>query len=287
LRLTSNTQYYETLVMDNGTKNTSAMVNNLANYPLRTTLIIECIRVLMRQRRKILLLSSRRGHLEAIYEQLSKAGIRTVDDRPLTFGYYYGNNGRNKKDHKILLTQSAKCDVVLGTYHIASEGLDIPDLNTEILATPMADVVQSAGRILRKYHEDINPVIVDLIDVCGNFANQGNVRSRYYKEEGHEIQTMKMPLGDNPADLHPFLPELTKYLSATELKGSRRVGEPDKKELKADHDPNDDLNDDLDDDLDEDLDADRGEDIDVGPKLKPKIQLRAKPTTKPKGQCLL
>ena len=33
---------------------------------------------------------------------------------------------------------------------MASEGMDIPKLNTIILASPKSDVVQSVGRILRE-----------------------------------------------------------------------------------------------------------------------------------------
>ena len=41
-------------------------------------------------------------------------------------------------------------DIILGTYSMASEGMDIPKLNTIFLASPKSDVVQSVGRILRK-----------------------------------------------------------------------------------------------------------------------------------------
>ena len=48
---------------------------------------------------------------------------------------------------------------------MASEGLDIPSLNTLIMTTPRREVEQSIGRIQRKAHE-LTPKIYDIIDNC-------------------------------------------------------------------------------------------------------------------------
>ena len=47
---------------------------------------------------------------------------------------------------------------------MAQEGLDIPKLDTLILATPMSDIIQSVGRILRVHDEKKEPIVVDIID---------------------------------------------------------------------------------------------------------------------------
>ena len=220
-KLTSSTTYYETLFMSNGIKNTGAMVTNLSKYEPRTQLIIESIRTLMTQDRKILLLSGRREHLEDIYEALGKAEIKNFQGKTITFGYYYGNQGMSKVDHKSMLTKSAKCDIVLGTYSIAAEGLDLPDLNTEILATPSTDVEQSVGRILRKFHDKVNPLVLDFIDQCGNFPKQATQRAHLYKDEQYEIQDIKIPLGHSSQELQPFLKEIHEYLFDTNFKQSK------------------------------------------------------------------
>lgn len=118
-KLTSNSPMYETLYMKNGIKNTVSMITNLTKFDVRTALIVETIRILMTQDRKILLLSGRRDHLEQIYDLLEKSDIKTIHGHKITFGYYYGNQGGNKKQHKLMLAESAKCDVVLGTHSIA------------------------------------------------------------------------------------------------------------------------------------------------------------------------
>ena len=55
---------------------------------------------------------------------------------------------------------------------MASEGLDIPSLNTLILTTPRSKIEQSAGRIVRKIGK-VQPLIVDIIDQLPCFVNQG------------------------------------------------------------------------------------------------------------------
>jgi superfamily II DNA or RNA helicase len=52
--------------------------------------------------------------------------------------------------------------VLLATYQFASEGLDIPLLNTCIMASPRVDVKQSVGRILRSTGGE--PLVLDVLD---------------------------------------------------------------------------------------------------------------------------
>ena len=121
--------------------------------------------------RRILILSERRKHLEDIGKAL---GAHNVEH-----GYYWG--GVKQKD----LDDAATKQVVLGTYHMASEGMDIPVLNTVFLASPKSDVKQSVGRILRKTDHVVLPTIIDFVDTslpC--FARQLNIRKRFYKQCG-------------------------------------------------------------------------------------------------------
>ena len=48
------------------------------------------------------------------------------------------------------LRDSQEKDIILGTFSMAAEGMDIPKLNTIILSSPKSDVVQAVGRILKK-----------------------------------------------------------------------------------------------------------------------------------------
>jgi superfamily II DNA or RNA helicase len=177
--------------MTNGTVNTACMTTSISNMDSRNSVIVYIIRQLISQGRKILLLSSRKRQLHTISDLLDEAGIKhPMTGHYITYGFYYGKTGMSRVAHKALLVESAKCDVVLGIDVIAKEGLDIPDRNTLIFATPPGtEVEQPVGRILRRFHKDINPMVIDLVDNTGNYMRHSKTRDAWYADEGYVIQS--------------------------------------------------------------------------------------------------
>jgi len=149
------------------------MVNNVCAYSKRTNFIVHLLKLLVKDGRTILVLSGRRQHLEDIYTTCIQREAGTV-------GFYVG--GMKQKD----LSESESKNIILGTYSMASEGLDIKQLNTILFASPMTNVVQAVGRILRKRH-DITPEIYDLVDNFSSFINQGVKRRRFYCRENYTV----------------------------------------------------------------------------------------------------
>ena len=92
-----------------------------------------------------------------------------------TVGYYLGGM------KEAALKESETKKVVIATYAMASEGLDIKTLTTLIMATPKTDIEQSIGRILREKHS--NPIVVDIVDSHDLFKNQWKKRKTFYKKE--------------------------------------------------------------------------------------------------------
>jgi len=119
-------------------------------------------------------LSDRKNHLNDIYKFVTTNNICTV-------GYYVGGMKKEK------LKESEYKELILGTFAMANEGLDIEALNTLILASPKSDIVQSCGRILRKSHCSIEPVIVDMVDKFSIFENQSNKRLKYYRTKKYDV----------------------------------------------------------------------------------------------------
>jgi len=97
-------------------------------------------------------------------------------------GYYLGG----MKD--IDLKASEKKTIILATYAMASEALDIKTLSTLFLITSKTDIVQSVGRILRAKNTS-SPVIYDIIDNHPIFKNQWRKRIAFYKKEQYRIIT--------------------------------------------------------------------------------------------------
>ena len=72
---------------------------------------------------------------------------------------------------------------------MSSEGMDIPSLNTLVLASPKTDVEQSAGRIFRqKQSERLHvPLIIDIVDQISIFKRQSQHRRRLYNRNKYQI----------------------------------------------------------------------------------------------------
>ena len=98
-----------------------------------------------------------------------------------------------KKDLKISETKK----VLLGTYPMANEGLDIPSLNGLILGTPKSDIIQTVGRICRMKHKNIQPLIIDLVDNFSVFENQARKRMDLYRKNKYEVEDIKFDMDIN------------------------------------------------------------------------------------------
>jgi superfamily II DNA or RNA helicase len=166
--------------MYNGTPNIVAMVNNICNYKPRTIFIINLLKDILKKEpeRKILILSERKNQLKDIEELI-------VNDKIAYHGYYVG--GMKMSDLDI----SATKQIILATYQMSSEGLNIQTLNTVILASPISDIQQSIGRILRekKTERKYKPLCIDIFDDFSLFKFKGYKRIKYYKNNGYLIKT--------------------------------------------------------------------------------------------------
>jgi len=158
--------------------NAVAMLSNLVKYKPRITFIVETIHKYMNNKRKLIILSERKDLLKNIYELLIKTKIN------YTIGYYIGGMKQEKLD------ESSTKDIILATTHMAAEGLDIPSLNTLLFASPISDIEQSIGRILRSKPEDriITPLVIDIVDDFSIFTTRFNKRLTFYKKKNYQIK---------------------------------------------------------------------------------------------------
>jgi superfamily II DNA or RNA helicase len=196
---------------------TSRMINNVANYIPRTSVIIREVQKIMEEPgRKMLILSDRRDHLKYIHTQLTEKGFDV--------GFYVG--GMKQKDLDISETKP----IILGTFSMSSEALDIPELNTLFMTTPKSNIEQSVGRILRKTHE-IRPLIIDIKDNFRPFVNQCNKRKAFYKKCKYEIYEIKIKpnemeeILEKNKNIHNMTCNIIDDLNETEKSNSKKKGE--------------------------------------------------------------
>lgn len=169
--------------------NQPKMITCLQKVTKRNIFMINILeKLMMHDERKILVLSDRIEHLTSLKESLqSKIDImiqnEELEQNELTTSYYIGKMKEYER------ADAAHADIIFATYAMAAEGLDIPELNTVLFATPKKNIIQSVGRILRKQmsSSDINPLIIDIWDHYSMFNNQADSRNKYYKKKKYTI----------------------------------------------------------------------------------------------------
>ena len=165
----------------NGDINRAKTINKISTIGRRNKFIIDTLEELLKKynNRKIIILSDRIKHLEKLKSRLDDKQITTT-------GFYIG--GMKQTALKISETKQ----VIFASYGMASEALDIPDLNTLFMVTSRKEVEQAVGRILRKIIDDIRPIIYDFVDQLPTFIRQGIYRKKMYKKMGFEINIINV-----------------------------------------------------------------------------------------------
>ncbi len=121
---------------------------------------------------QIMVIAHNRSVLTYMHDAIRDAGFATV-------GYYVGGMKENA------LKASEDKQIVVTTFSMASEALDIKSLCTLFMVSPKTDIQQTVGRILRSDHEQ--PVVVDIVDTHDLFQKQWAKRKTYYRKEKYAI----------------------------------------------------------------------------------------------------
>lgn len=86
--------------------------------------------------------------------------------------------------------RDGKENLLFATYGLAKEGLDIPRLDRLILASPHRDkatIIQSVGRVERKFEGKKTPLVYDIVDNTQFHSNMFKSRKTIYRKNGNKI----------------------------------------------------------------------------------------------------
>lgn len=158
----------------------------------RNDWIVEQILELMKDpARRVLVLGERIKQLEVFEQQL----LATTP--LLSIGYYIGGMKEEKRE-----AAGREARVLLASYAMASEAMNIKSLNTVILASPRKKVEQSVGRILRERPSErkVSPLILDIVDSHGVYQGQWRKRRAFYKDCGYKIQVQTYATDETSED---------------------------------------------------------------------------------------
>lgn len=154
----------------------STMISKLCNYGRRSDFILDVLRreLERNESQQVMILAHNKSLLTYLHDAIQHRNIGGG-----SVGFYVGG----MKEAELKASESKK--IIIATYAMASEGLDIPTLTTLLMATPKTDVCQSVGRILRTKHT--SPLVIDIIDYHDIFRNQWMKRQAYYAKQGYHI----------------------------------------------------------------------------------------------------
>lgn len=149
----------------------SLMMTNLTEIETRNNMIVKIIQDVFTEspNRHLVLISNRIQHLQTLKELLQ---VIFPDQVALYIG--------KMTPAELKIAETKK--IILASYNLMQEGVDIKTLDTVILATPQSRIIQSCGRILRKLKKDYeyNPLIIDITDQLGLFNSMARKRMTEY-----------------------------------------------------------------------------------------------------------
>jgi superfamily II DNA or RNA helicase len=160
----------------------STMISKLCAFNGRSEFILQVIEkeLTIAPDQQVMILAHNKNILTYLHDAIAHRKIAEG-----SVGYYVG--GMKEAE----LKKSETCKIIVATYAMAAEALDIKTLTTLVLATPKTDIVQAVGRILRVKHE--RPMVVDIIDSHEVFLSQWQKRRKYYNENKYQIMHTKSP----------------------------------------------------------------------------------------------
>lgn len=156
------------------------MQTELADDPRRNRLIAAEVAAAFALGRHTIVLSERLAQLQQLRLLLGSMGVPAAQ-----IGDYVGATKQADRD------RSATRDVILSTYSMAREGLDIPRLDTLVMASPVVSVEQAVGRIQRPGQDKQTPLVIDVRDPFGPFVGMAAYRSRFYKANSFTQKEME------------------------------------------------------------------------------------------------
>lgn len=158
-------------------------LTKLSENDKRNSMIVELIRELViSQHRKILYVGPRILSLEYLHSKV-KEFCQSV--------LYIGSTTL-KQDQALSTGLAAGTIDIILTEKKAEKGLDLPEIDTVIIAKPMnseSTVIQIVGRGLRPLEGKLTPVVYDLVDTGSLAYRFAKNRYFWYKKRGYKMPT--------------------------------------------------------------------------------------------------
>jgi superfamily II DNA or RNA helicase len=161
---------------------------HIANDASRTTALTQEVVIAVQQGRKVLVLSERTEHVNAIANALS--------DRVLALFVLHGRMSKKQRATVIEQLKTLPADsprALVATGKLIGEGFDHPALDTMVLAMPVSwrgTLQQYAGRLHREHAAKSDVRIIDFVDAGHpGLLRMWDKRQRGYRAMGYRVET--------------------------------------------------------------------------------------------------
>ena len=78
---------------------------------------------------------------------------------------------------------------MFSTYGSARDGTDKESFDCILMATPIGNIEQAVGRVVRSMKGKVQPVVIDIVDSgCPDMVKRAEYRMRYYDSKEWEIE---------------------------------------------------------------------------------------------------
>lgn len=155
----------------------------LATSTTRNARIVELAARMVRDRRSVLVLVERLEHVDQLIGALTR--------RRVTCGRLEGTMSPADRKAVLASVRDGRCPVLVAT-SLVDEGLDVPCLDTVILAVPCAvqgRTQQRIGRILRPGDKGA-PIVWDLVDDHQPWRDAALMRDALYQARGWTVEAV-------------------------------------------------------------------------------------------------
>lgn len=173
----------EEAVKDDGSIVWAKLINGLCADKERNRLIVNKLRE--NKDYSCLILSDRLSHLETMMGMLPD-DMRT--DAVMISGKMTSKKGKSEREAAIEQMRTGEKKYLFSSFNLSREGLDIPRLERLFLTTPQKDeavIIQSIGRIARRFEGKAKPVAIDFVDSnIGIMVGMYKKRLQHYKKAG-------------------------------------------------------------------------------------------------------
>lgn len=182
----------DVVLAGDGTIVYSSLINDLIQNQERNEKIArDVVSRVVYGNERLLILSDRVEHLTKLKELILKGNWWLDGKVKQLMALSNSKKAREERRQVLKDLNDGKINVVLATYQLAKEGLDVPKLDYVVFASPQKDettVTQSAGRVGRKAEGKEFGTVVDYVDMnFGMLAGFWKKRNSVYKKLEYEI----------------------------------------------------------------------------------------------------